>query len=398
MKKYIIIITLMTLAIPTIAQTIHWITFIDTTDKNVGKIDVLGREVLYSHFINEVNAALAPKGYKAKTYDYYDVRCTPENCKSVVENLSVDAEDIILFYYIGHGGRPNTNVDYMRQHPYPQMCLAQHNEQKFIPLEWVDEELRSKGARLSVTIGMCCNSLANISIKDKPLFSPNYGATYMSGNKMKCIQNLFLGYKGSIIATSASPGQTSICFESSLGEIDAYTTVLCLLFQNQLDNASTLDWDTLLDTQKAIIHKNTDGKQTPLYNTSNMSQTNIPTPTNPNVPSQRQVEKEKNQAQQSTNNEIQDVLTQYFDILINPSINQDKRIELERILSKLFAPNAQIRMLSQDGNVVLDREDADVFLGRLSTSRILLKVAVVDGTFDNNERISSLKVREIYKR
>ena len=49
----------------------------------------------------------------------------------------------------------------MRTHPYPQMCLAQHDENKFIPLEWVDKQLKSKGARLSVTIGMCCNNLDN---------------------------------------------------------------------------------------------------------------------------------------------------------------------------------------------------------------------------------------------
>ena len=28
------------------AQTIHWLTFIDTTDPNVGRIDVYGRQII----------------------------------------------------------------------------------------------------------------------------------------------------------------------------------------------------------------------------------------------------------------------------------------------------------------------------------------------------------------
>lgn len=37
------------------AQTIHWLTFIDTEDVNVGKLDVTGRNVLYSRFVNVIS-------------------------------------------------------------------------------------------------------------------------------------------------------------------------------------------------------------------------------------------------------------------------------------------------------------------------------------------------------
>lgn len=64
MKKIISLICSILISCAIQAQTIHWITFIDTTDPNVGQIDVYGRQMLYSYFINEVNAALLPKDTK----------------------------------------------------------------------------------------------------------------------------------------------------------------------------------------------------------------------------------------------------------------------------------------------------------------------------------------------
>jgi len=405
MKKLFLTISFLLTTIVVSAQTIHWITFIDTNDRNVGQIDVLGRQVLYSHFINEVNAALAPKGYKAVIHDFYGDKTTPENCKAAVELLRVDPRDIIVFYYIGHGGRPNTDPGYMAKHPYPQMCMQlKFPESKYIPLEWVHNKLSSKGARLSVTIGMCCNSLSNISIKEEPKFAPNYGATYMSASKQACIQDLFLNVKGSVLATSASPTQTSGCFNSQFGVIDRYTTILCLIFDNALDQLNgKLSWDNLLNEMRSVIHEKTNGQQTPIHET-HLTAAPAPQPTKPNVPSEQNVRKtQQQQVQQQTQQKglggewIND-LTGYFDALISTSLSESERIESEKNLRSLFAQGAQVRILGQDSDNSIDREDADVFLGRLATSRILLKVMVVDGTFDANNRIKSLKVREIYKK
>ena len=83
MKKIFIFIFLMC-SLTLTAQKIHWITFIDTDDERVGEIDVLGREVLYSNFINEVNGALSPIGYKSAVYDFYGSKVT----RRIVKELS----------------------------------------------------------------------------------------------------------------------------------------------------------------------------------------------------------------------------------------------------------------------------------------------------------------------
>ena len=78
MKKLVFITCLLFVILGTTAQTIHWITFVDTTDRRVGKLDVNGHEVLYNNFINDVNAALAEKGYESDIQDFVGEKFTLE--------------------------------------------------------------------------------------------------------------------------------------------------------------------------------------------------------------------------------------------------------------------------------------------------------------------------------
>lgn len=50
MKKVIFLLSMLLMSAMTYAQTIHWLTFIDTKDENVGEIDILGRKVLYGRY------------------------------------------------------------------------------------------------------------------------------------------------------------------------------------------------------------------------------------------------------------------------------------------------------------------------------------------------------------
>ncbi len=91
-------------------------------------------------------------------------------------------------------------------------------------------------------------------------------------------------------------------------------------------------------------------------------------------------------------------MTSLFDQLINDNNDELERLDLKDQIEQLFSANAQVRMLGQDTNTMVDRELATVFLERLATSSLLSKVAVVDGELDTNRKILSLKVREIYKK
>ena len=98
MRKLILIFMLCLLfSAETYAKTIHWLTFIDTMDRNVGEIDKSSRQLLYSRWIDLVNSTLKDNGYSVDIIDVYDSKTTPENCKTIVNNLDCGAEDIVVF-------------------------------------------------------------------------------------------------------------------------------------------------------------------------------------------------------------------------------------------------------------------------------------------------------------
>ena len=52
-------------------------------------------------------------------------------------------------------------------------------------------------------------------------------------------------------------------------------------------------------------------------------------------------------------------------------------------------------MLPQDGNTIIDREDVESFLGRISTSRLIIKIAPIKYKH-NGTKITELRVKEMY--
>lgn len=384
--------------IVTNAQTIHWLTFIDTEDANVGKLDVTGRNVLYSRFVNVVNAALHDAGYKSDIHDIYDSALSPEKCKSEVMNLRCDDNDIIVFYYIGHGTHAAAE-----NNPYPQMLLGSSEEHKFIPLKWVHDELKTKGARLTATIGMCCNVVQTASAKRAPTFSVNYGNVELTETERTSIQKMFLGYRGDFLLSSASVGQSSLGGETPLGAMDLFTAVLVTLFED-MSYEGNLDWNSLFTEVKNAVHECTNGKQTPFWD-NNLQSATTPKPGAIQKPVAKTPTGNKSNPSPNSNSQlnlndemaVNNYLTSYFDCIIDKRNSVSKRESAASELRRIFTADAIVKFLPQDGNTVIDKENIDDFLERISGSRLLEKVAPVSYRVNGN-KISQISIRECYNK
>lgn len=374
------------------AKTIHWLTFIDTTDRNVGEIDKSSRQLLYSRWIDLVNSTLKDNGYSIDIIDIYDSKTTPENCKTIVNSLNCGADDIIVFYYIGHGTE-NTGAS-----RFPLMLMGQVNPNKFVPLSWVHNTLKNKGARLTVTIGMCCNVRQGVAGRVEPTFSANYGNTYVSEEQSNCIKKMFLNYRGDILITSASPNENSWACGTPIGPTDFFTFRLIDQFNNELPEMSNPTWNSMMESIKEDVYNDVSNNaglqsqapgstQTPIWE-ANLASASTPPDTPIKRPDTENV---------SDKSEMLNTLTNALSYLSSTKVSQRERIALASKFEQAFTNNAIVRIMSQDGSFVVNKENISIFLGRIATSRLLENVTVVDATA-NDSGINSLRVREVYKK
>ena len=397
MKRNYLIIALLLLFCGTEAKnTIHWITFFDTTDNRVdalgrqigiGEMDVNVRKLLYGHWINVVNAALAPKGYKSDIHDYYGDNTSPEKCKAVLKNFVCDTTDIVVFYYQGHGARSRYDSD-----PYPQCCFAQTDEKKYITLSSIHEELLKQHPRLTITIGMCCNAVdETVSPKQGIAFAPNKGAAYAAIDEVSNIQKLFLENRGDIIVAACEPGQIAVGWEinSTIGLMDIFSLHLIADFAREVKDCPTPDWENLLGNVQNDVDEYAAKNghiQSPIY-----------TPNIVSVPQPKVVKDTERPVPRPTSDHEKylNALTGYFDLVILPDFSSSIREGFAGEIKSLFAKNAKIKILAQSRDMVIDQETPETFLDRISFTKRLLKVIATDVDM-NNGKIQTLWVREHY--
>lgn len=204
---------------------------------------------------------------------------------------------------------------------------------------------------------------------------------------------MFLGNNGDFLLSSASPGQSSIAVNSILGPTDLFTFALVKNFEDSASEGS-LDWNILFNDVKVFINSFTEGTQTPVYvaNLSKAAVSPAPAPTSETV---TVTPPSPTTAKVSTNQDWMNRIGVALDNLIDTRQSESARIAQARELKKIFTPNAVVKVLGQDGNIVVDKSSANIFIGRLTTSRILLKVTPIKVVVKDN-KISELNVKEAY--
>lgn len=399
MKKLAIIVLMLlgAMAAQVEAKTIHWLTFIDTTDPNVGETDQNTRKILYARWIDLVNASLKEQGYNVNIIDVYGSKTSPENCKNIINDFDCkQGEDIVVFYYVGHGTE-NTGTS-----KFPLMLMASSDVNKFIPHDWVHNKLKSLNPRLTVTISMCCNARQGALGRIAPTFSPNYGNAYIDQAMSESIKKMFLEYTGDIKITSATPPESSWGCNSNIGLTDFFTLNLLIQFNQNLPSDSNPSWISMMEQVKKGVSSDVrtcepiqlrfpGTTQTPYWE-SNLSSATRPSGTKPTPPDPTPTPEDDDRTI------IKRDLDKVLSFISSPNADEDDRVEVAEKIAPAFARNLVVRMMSQDGDVVVDKESISTFLGRISTSSLLKNVSVVDFSMNQNGKITSLRVREVYNK
>lgn len=190
MKK--IIFTILGICFSTIlaAQTMHTMIFVNESEPG-REIDRRADSRNMQRFFTEIAYCL---NYRNNMHSHSGAEFTATCIDRDIENLNVGNNDVVVFYYSGHGANLRNDkwptLDLLDKPYWSSRILAKLNA-------------KCANAKLVLFITDCCNSYINSGIVPTSSLNP------VDDNN---VAKLFTGFKGKkkVIITAAKPGQSSI--------------------------------------------------------------------------------------------------------------------------------------------------------------------------------------------
>ncbi len=398
MKRYVILI-LVAVFIPAFsyAAKLHGLVFA-ATSSNIGVAVDLDRK----HMLAELSIYANASGLTPEIIDVKGDACNPDNLNQILQNLQCGPDDVIFLYYSGHGAR-----SYNDKNRYPQLQISK-SEKDYPSLYNINEQIKSKGVRLSIVMADCCNSYGEyISAKSAmPKGSTNLDKKYNDNAKI-----LFCEFSGNIIISSSEPGQPSIC-DSINGSAftNEYVSVLHAALKGQIEPS----WSKVLSYVRGNTFNVANHK--PIYNNNTSRSRDGRAQNNTTSASQQPSQSTRttqttprraSSSQSQTNNMLPSTQSDRLGNTIEQLVNGLKRISSaqtaveDRIssipaLRKHFDAAGRVYVIGRDMKTVVAVEDVDTYLSRLSTGEYMKDFVLLDKTQNDSGKVSRLIVHEIY--
>lgn len=403
MKKILFLLCICCLTTPLslCSQTFHAIIFANT--KSPGNPNIPGSvgigpsvTVDFERMGLEMTSVASFIGYKLKKYYYYDTpeRFSKSSLLNVLNTLSCSENDIVFFYYSGHGLRAE-NEDSQ----YPEMVLhVPYNgvtPDVLYPLSKVYQKIRSKNPRLTIVFGDLCNSVSRNYYSE---YSSGKDATIKSTETCDIYKSLFLNVKGGIIAASSKPGHTSGCYTYKDGTEGGgmFTASFLDCLGYYVSQGKELSWDYLLQNTRELTKKRSGydeqgEKQTPVFSTKDLFVAQAPT-----VSTSEQFNQPTSNDPQT---EEQDALSYALTMIGSDRNRPSERIkEITPTLSKYFhSPQVKVQVIGRDCKTIVNTTTAKQYLNYLSIATKIECVLVIEEKKGGDGKITLLDVYEMHR-
>lgn len=348
------------------AQTVHVINFCNTLDPEIGC------DVDYERTTREAALIAGFLDYGINYYHGEGEDCSNDNLMTTLNSLDCGKDDIVIFYYSGHGSRSNKDKS-----EYPQLCLKHpaYQQDKWVPMQTVIDKLQSKKARFTLLISDCCNKAQHFTTA-KSEMSGN-GGNISENEQIKSIyRKLFLENKGMVIVTSSKQGQVSYPTVKN-GGLFSYVFFETALY-GACNGLIPATWENVLNTVSMI----TSEYQEPYYEINL-----IPNQPAPSAPSQVSpvVAVDPNFAYELSE-------------LLDSAHSMEWRLEqADYLANKFFTAEAKVATVGRNGTTVIEYESARDFLHRIAVSKLIQKINVIKEMTDATGKRNYIKVQEIRK-
>lgn len=398
---FVTIFLLLIAPVTIMGQTLHAIIFANTNNSTIGQ----SVAVDFKRMELEMTTIAKSIGYTIKKYNYYgsSANFNHEKLGLVLSNLNCSPNDIVFFYYSGHGGRAmNEKTD------FPEMCLFVNDEDlvnssQLYPLYDVYSRIMKKKPRLTIVMGDLCNSLWEGFYRNENKASK--GATVLSKGTCDVYRNLFLNVKGGLIAASSKPKYSSGCymFQENGQWYHAggfFTHSFLYALQYFVGKGKNVSWESLMDNTIALTRdltkdrKDDDGNlspQTPIFQ-SNIVVVQSPLDS-PNTNTSPQPPVSSNDA---TTNQ-RDELAYSLSMICNQSVSRLDRIHnIPKAKSHFASTQARVQVIGFDNKTIVNTCSIESYLNYLSMATNMEQVVVIEIENSNTGKVTYMKVHEIH--
>lgn len=401
MYRFILVIYFALSVLYAQSQTLHAIIFANTEcpgDPRNSKDRGIGPSVSGDYYRMKVEMTTIATfiGYELKTHYFTgsQEQFNRQNLDGVLDKLDCSSQDIVFFYYSGHGSRSKEEKT-----DYPQMNLVVDPFHSNIPEKTANypiynvlTRIKAKKPRLTIVLGDLCNSVSDWATPKSLPFDKE--ATKVEEAPVKFYKDLFLKVEGSLIAVSSKPGQTSAAFADG----GAFTLGLMQVLQIMVTEGMEPTWNNLFQKSVEATKIMTEGRQIPIYDVSDLRHVaeNVSIPIDPVITDEETISSEPLEVS-ITQDEA--ALSKLLTSIGSSSIDEEKRIDLaSEALSLLFeSPRAVIKVVGKDGKTEVSTKTAKAYLDWLTVTTNLYKIVPIDGRINSEEKLSYLRVHEMYK-
>jgi len=224
------------------SATIHAVLVGDVHDANIGPGDKLDLGLIKG-LLNDV---VKNTGMKLNL-KMIDDRIDRSTVMRTVSGLRPASDDMVLFYYTGHGYRMRS-----MKKEWPAMALnGPNNDTAGLDQFWVFSELKRKNPRFLMVMTDACNNYVDEGAVDTKLF------VQTGREKKESYKKLFADYRGAIIASSSRPGQYS--YSGSKG---SQFTVAFLRNLRQALGSDNPQWEKIMKSSTSPLMN---GQQNPQF-------------------------------------------------------------------------------------------------------------------------------------
>ena len=355
---------------------VHAIVFCNTNDQKIGescKNDQI-------RFIEQMGIIETALGCDVDWMNIYTGKeCNKPNLESAMSNLKCNSNDVVFFYYSGHGVHAKADP---ADGWLPQMCLnyESYDQDKFVPVTYVRDKLALMNARLKIIITDCCNNEASW-VTVKGLIASDESTPNVDDIDVGKLKKLFIDSRGTVIATSSKRGQMSLgpkeggCFSMAFWDE---------IYQIEHGKGSP-NWKSVMEETRKRTLSYTNNKQEPEFKADvNIDGYNssLPPQTTPNPVIIAVGENELGEA---------------FKQIVNPSYSRMERKNMVGgIVQRLFDPKAQVIMVGRNlTSKVGEPQNISDYLNELALSKTVRGINIIRANKSNSGKYDYIIVSEI---